>query len=162
MIPNKSFIILRYITIVVLMASLATCIIFRAGVIIVKEKKYWEAVGKRYIKENQTIYPNRGNIISADGKLMASSLPEYRLYVDFGHAKNTKEKDIYKKDTLLMNNLAALCKGLHELFPDKSEMEFRKTIMKGRKAKSRHFLIYPKKISYLDYQVCRCSTRARI
>ena len=152
MIPNKSFIILRYITIVVLMASLATCIIFRAGVIIVKEKKYWEAVGKRYIKENQTIYPNRGNIISADGKLMASSLPEYRLYVDFGHAKNTKEKDVYKKDTLLMNNLAALCKGLHELFPDKSEMEFRKTIMKGRKAKSRHFLIYPKKISYLDYQ----------
>ena len=152
MIPNFKSIILRYITIVALMASLTLCIIVKAGVIMFKEKTYWETVAKRYIKENQTIYPNRGNIISADGKLMASSLPEYRVYVDFGNPKNAKQKDIHRKDTLLMNHLSELCKGLHELFPDRSEQEFRKAIMKGRKTKNRHFLIYPKKISYLDYQ----------
>ena len=47
------------------------------------ERQYWQDVADRFVKENVTVKPNRGNIISSDGKLMASSLPEYRIYMDF-------------------------------------------------------------------------------
>ena len=45
------------------------------------ERQYWQDVADRLVKENVTVKPNRGNIISSDGKLMASSLPEYRIYM---------------------------------------------------------------------------------
>ena len=65
---------------------------------------------------------------------MASSLPEYGIYMEF-RARGTE------KDTMLMNHLAEISQGLHEIFPDKSAQEFRKHLLKGRRSKSRHFLI---------------------
>ncbi len=37
------------------------------------ERQYWHDVADRFVKENVTVKPNRGNILSSDGKLMASS-----------------------------------------------------------------------------------------
>ena len=51
-----------------------------------------------------------------------------------------------------MNHLAEISQGLHEIFPDKSAQEFRKHLLKGRRSKSRHFLVYPKRISYIEYK----------
>lgn len=76
---------------------------------------------------------------------MASSLPEYKIYMDF-------KAGGYKKDTMLMNHLQEICEGLHQIFPDKSAQEFRRHILKGRKQKSRNYLLYPKRISYIEYK----------
>ena len=54
------------------------------------ERQYWQDVADRFVKENVTVKPNRGNIISSDGKLMASSLPEYRIYMDLCPVKRMK------------------------------------------------------------------------
>ena len=45
--------------------------------------EYWEKVSKRFIKENLPIPATRGNIYSWDGQLLAGSIPEYRLYLDY-------------------------------------------------------------------------------
>ena len=145
MAANQNNILNRYSFIVLVMALLGLGIIVKAGFIMFKEKQYWMAVADRFVKENVSIKPNRGNILSSDGKLMASSLPEYRIYMDFLAGGE-------KKDTMLMNHLNEICEGLNKLFPDKSAAEFKSHLLKGRKKKSRNYLIYPKRISYIQYK----------
>ena len=145
MIPGHKNITLRYTFFVLIMALLAIAVIVKAGIIMFAERQYWKDVADRFVRENVIVFPTRGNIISADGKLMASSLPEFRIYMDF-------KAGGVKKDTMLMNHLQEICEGLHKIFPDKSAAEFRKTILRGRKLGSRNYLLYPKRISYIEYK----------
>ena len=73
----------RYFFVILIMALIGVAIVVKAGVTMFAERQYWQDVADRFVKENVTVKPNRGNIISSDGKLMASSLPEYRIYMDF-------------------------------------------------------------------------------
>ena len=72
----------RYFFVILLMALIGIAIVVKAGITMFAERQYWQDVADRFVKENVTVKPNRGNIISSDGKLMASSLPEYRIYMD--------------------------------------------------------------------------------
>lgn len=142
---NKKNILNRYFAVTIVMGLVAICILIKAGIVMFAERQYWNDVADRFIKENVILKPNRGNILSSDGKLMASSLPEYRIYMDF-------QAGGINKDTLLMNHLTEICEGLNRIFPDKSITEFKSHILKGRKSKSRNYLIYPKRISYIQYK----------
>ena len=51
-----------------------------------------------------------------------------------------------------MNHLGEICEGLHQIFPDKSAAEFKRHLLRGRKKGSRNYLIYPKRISYIQYK----------
>ena len=136
---------LRFSFIILVMVLIGIAIICKAGVIMFAERQYWKDVADRFVKENVTVRPTRGNIISSDGQLMASSLPEYKIYMDFkagGHLK----------DSLLMLYMDSICDGLHQIFPDKSKAEFKSHILKGRKKGSRNYLLYPKRISYIQYK----------
>ena len=126
MIPGQKNIMLRYTFIVLVMALVAIAIIVKAAFVMFAERQYWKEVADRFVKENVIVHPTRGNIISADGKLMASSLPEYKIYMDF-------KAGGVKKDTMLMNHLTEICEGLHAIFPDKSVQEFRRHLLNGRK-----------------------------
>ena len=145
MIPGQDKIQHNYTFIVLLMIIAVICVIIKAGYIMFAERQYWKDVANRLVNENVVVHPTRGNILSADGKLMASSLPEYKRYMDF--LAGGKEKD-----SMLINHLTEICKGLNAIFPDKSVSEFRRDILKGRKAKSQHFRLYPKRISYIQYK----------
>lgn len=152
---NKKSIMNRYFFIVVVMLLLGVFIIVKAAVIMFAERPYWQEVADRFVKENVIVRPNRGNILSSDGKLMASSLPEYRIYIDFmsGEKKEVDRiKDQKRRDTDLKDSLNELCEGLHRIFPDKSTAYFKRHLQQGRKKKSRHWLIYPERISYIQYK----------
>lgn len=136
---------LRYSCIIFLMVLVGIAIVVKAGVIMFAERGYWQDVADRFVKENVTVRPNRGNILSSDGQLMASSLPEYKIYMDFKAGGEVK-------DSLLMLHLDSICKGLNQIFPDKSAKEFKNHILKGRKKGSRNYLLYPKRISYIQYK----------
>jgi len=73
---NKKNIMTRYFFVILLLGLVGVAIVVKAGITMFAERQYWMDVADRFIKENVTVKPNRGNIISADGKLMASSLPE--------------------------------------------------------------------------------------
>lgn len=136
----------RYTFIVFLMTLVAIAVIVKAGIIMFGERQYWTDVADRYVKENVVVHPTRGNIISADNKLMASSLPEYKIFMDFVAVRESG------RDSVLMDSLTKICEGLHQIFPDKSTQEFRRHILKGRRLKSRNYLLYPKRISYIEYK----------
>ena len=89
---NKKSIVNRYFFIVVVMLLLGVFVIIKAAVIMYAEREYWQEVADRFVRENVTIHPNRGNILSSDGKLMASSLPEYRIYMDFMSGERDEER----------------------------------------------------------------------
>lgn len=135
----------RYFFVVLFMALAGMAIIGKGTLIMFAERQYWQDVADRFVKENVTVKPNRGNILSSDGKLMASSLPEYRIYMDFKAGGQ-------KKDTMLMNHLGEICEGLHKIFPDKSAAAFKQHLLQGRRKGSRNYLIYPKRISYIQYK----------
>lgn len=135
----------RYFFVVLLMSLMGIAIVVKAGFIMFAEQGYWKDVADRFVREGVPVKPNRGNILSADGKLMASSLPEYRIYMDF-------KAGGYQKDTMLMNYLTEICEGLHRIFPDRSAAQFKAHLLKGRKKGSRNYLIYPKRISYIQYK----------
>ena len=145
MTPIKKKIMTRYSFIILLMVLVGLAIVVKAGVIMFAERQYWNDVADRFVKENVIVHPNRGNIISSDGQLMASSLPEYKIYMDFKAGGALK-------DSLLMLYLDSICDGLHQIFPDKSKAEFKSHILKGRKKGSRNYLIYPKRMSYIQYK----------
>lgn len=145
MMPNQKNIMLRFSFIILFMVLLGIAIICKAGVIMFAERQYWKDVADRFVKENVTVRPTRGNIISSDGQLMASSLPEYKIYMDFKAGGEVK-------DSLLMLYMDSICEGLHQIFPDKSKGEFKSHILKGRKKGSRNYLLYPKRISYIQYK----------
>ena len=46
------------------------------------EHDYWMTVSLRYEKKLKPLPATRGNILSADGQVLATSLPEYRLFLD--------------------------------------------------------------------------------
>lgn len=144
--PSMKKILNRYTLIILVMVLLGIAIVFKAAVIMFFERDYWEAVAKRLERENVVTPPIRGNILSADGKLMASSLPEYRIYMDFKTCKRTGT------DSLLMANIDEIAKSMHRILPDKSVSYFKNNILRGRKINSQNHLLYPKPISYTKYK----------
>jgi cell division protein FtsI (penicillin-binding protein 3) len=142
---NKKNIMTRYFFVILLMGLVGVAIVIKAGITMFAERQYWQDVADRFVKENVTVKPSRGNIISSDGRLMASSLPEYKIYMDFKAGGDTK-------DTMLVNHMGEICEGLHKIFPDKSAAEFKVHLKKGRKRGSRNYLIYPNRISYIQFK----------
>ena len=145
----------RFFLIVVLFATVGVCIVVKAAIIMFKERGYWNEVADRFVKENVLVDPNRGNILSTDGKLLASSLPEYTLYMDFMVSdpdESRKAKEQARKDSLLKSHLDEICEGLHRIFPDRSAAAFKQHLQNGRSRKSRYYRIYPRRVSYIQYK----------
>ena len=135
----------RYLCLIALLAVIGISILVKAGFIMFGERKYWQEVASQLTDRDIPIKPTRGNILSADNQLMASSLPEYKIYMDFLAGGE-------QKDSLLMSHLDEICQGMHKIFPDKSAAEFKAHIKRGRKQKKRNYLLYPNRISYIQYK----------
>ncbi len=104
------------------------------------EGKEWREFEKKQVKENVEVPPNRGNIFSTDGQLMASTVPVYSLYMDF---------QAVKPDTFLAY-VNQLSNKLSEKIGDKSPSEYRRHLMKGYQKKSREYLISKKRVTHTE------------
>lgn len=134
----------RYFAIAVVLTLLGVAIIGKAFYIMTAKKDYWTEVADRLVRDSVTVKPNRGNILSCDGQLMASSIPEYRLYFDFLAGGE-------KKDSILLLKMDSICIGLNMIFPTKSVEEFRRHMEEGREKKARNWAIWPKRVDYSTY-----------
>ena len=148
----------RYFFVMLIMGVIGVFIIAKGAIIMFAERQYWQDVADRFVKENVTIKPNRGNILSADGKLMASSLPEYKIFMDFmtgERDEKRRKKEQHRKDSVWNANLDSICIGLNKRFPEYSVATFKAHLKKGRKMKSRNYNILPsrsRRISYIQYK----------
>lgn len=160
--PKDKKIISRYFSIIIIMAAVGIAILGKALFTMVFERSYWETVRNRSMVSGIEIPARRGNILSDDGQLLASSVPQYTLFMDFYVSDNDEERRINaqkKRDTLILNNLNVICEGLHSVLPDKSVEDFKRSFRDGMAAKEkrskgyRHWPIYGRKrISYAQYK----------
>ena len=73
----------RYMIIAVVLTLIGIAIIGKAFYIMTAKKQYWTEVADRLKRDSVSVKPTRGNILSCDGQLMATSIPEYKIYLDF-------------------------------------------------------------------------------
>lgn len=132
----------RYSAIAIIMTIFAIAVVGKALYIMTAKHDYWMKVAERQKKDSVTVKPNRGNILSCTGQLMASSLPEFKVFMDFKALKDAENDSLWdaKQDSIY------LC--LHQIFPNLSESDFKKHLTEGRAKMSRHWPVYPKRVDY--------------
>lgn len=100
------------------------------------------------LKPEKEVPAMRGNIYACDGKLMASTVPYYRIYMD------TRTEYLRQKGgKRLYENIDSLAWRLSHKFGDRSAADYKNMILTAYKqdnAKSRRLALYPKAISYSD------------
>jgi cell division protein FtsI (penicillin-binding protein 3) len=118
---------------------LGMSIIGRAFYIQTVEGKYY-----RGLADSLTIYPKkilaeRGNIYSADGRLLATTLPTFDIRIDF--------KTTYAFPELFRENVDSVSILLNAMFNDKTVAQYKKELISQRKKKSRYHLL-KRNVSY--------------
>lgn len=139
----------RYSFIAILMSLIAVAVIGKTLYTMTAKRDYWMKVADRVKKDSVSVKPVRGNILSCDGQLMASSLPEFKLYMDFQALHDAKN------DSLWTVKLDSICKCLNQIFPEQSASAFKSDLENGRKKMSRHWPIWKKRIDYNTYSEVR-------
>ena len=144
----------RYFAIAVVMTLIGFAIVGKAMYIMTAKKQYWTEVASRLKRDSVTVKPSRGNILSCDGQLMASSIPEYKVYMDF-QAGADDSVGSHKRDSVWEEKIDSICLGLNQIFPSKSVNEFKTHLLEGKKkvqkngtVGARHWAIWPRRIDY--------------
>jgi cell division protein FtsI (penicillin-binding protein 3) len=101
----------------------------------------WEEKSRDLHLKNQIIQSNRGEIYSANNRLLASSVPFYEIRLD------TRSTGLSLDTKTYLKKLDTLSRKLAETFNDKSAKQYREELYKARKKGERFFLI-KKRVSY--------------
>ena len=144
----------RYFAIAVVLTLIGFAIIGKAMYIMTAKKSYWSQVASRLKRDSVSVKPTRGNILSCDGQLMAGSIPEYKIFMDF-QAGATDSTSNHKRDSLWAENIDTLCYELNQIFPSRSVAEFKSHLLEGKhkvmkngSVGARHWPIWPRRIDY--------------
>ncbi len=134
----------RYMAIAVVLTIVGLAVIGKAFYIMTAKKQYWTDVADRLKRDSVSVKPKRGNILSSDGQIMASSIPEYKIFMDFKAGGE-------EKDSIWQEKVDSICMGLHNIFPQKTAEEFKKHLEEGHERMSQHWPIWPRRIDYNTY-----------
>lgn len=164
---DKKYITGRFSAIVIGALLICVLIVWKALYTATVERETWERVAAVSVSDTLVMAPVRGNILSADGQLMASSLPDYKLYIDFlsgitykdslnsqGKRVSRKydEKEVAEKDSMWRANMDTICSGLARICPRLTEDEYRAHMMKGLTEKRRYWPVCKSVIlNYIQY-----------
>ena len=145
----------RFMAIALVMTLLGVAIIAKALYIMTVKKQYWMEVADRLKRDSVSVKPNRGNILSCDGQLMATTIPEYKIFMDF-------QASAFENDSLWQDKVDSVCEGLTRIFPQRTAAEFKKLLEEGRhkvnrngSVGARHWAIWPRRINYNTYMEVR-------
>jgi cell division protein FtsI (penicillin-binding protein 3) len=131
-----------YITI----ALLAVALIVRIIILQYVQHGKWAGMSDKYVYRTSEVQANRGDILSDDGRLLASSVPYYTIYMDTrssGMSAETWSEGI--------NGLSA---GLARLLGDRSADGWKAAITEARRRGDRYFLI-KRRVDYATLQKIR-------
>ena len=131
----------RYLTMFLFVMFWGILIIAKMAIVMFGERTYWNDVKENLVPANRVIDPRRGNILSDEGLLLASSMKQYRVFLDFAtYEKNEKraQSDQYRKDTLFDRHIDEFCQQMHGLFPQYSVSQLKQHYTSGKASKTRH------------------------
>ncbi|MDR2231988.1 MAG: PASTA domain-containing protein [Tannerella sp.] len=143
---NSRIALIRYFLVIVLILPFIVGISGFTFKIAFGEKEKWTKEAERYKLPNRLINPTRGDIYSADGKIMATTMPRYYLYIDF-------QADGFSRDTFLhskRNGIDSLSIYLSRHLKNRTADGYKKHLIRGLNSKSRHYPVYEAWVSYDD------------
>lgn len=144
--PKSNRILINYFIIVVLLGAFAVGILIRTFYTAFVEKEKWEKVAESQKRPNRLVEPGRGNIYSADGKLMATSVPRFYTYIDF--RAEGLNPDTFK--TSRKNGVDSLAIYLSRKFKNRTPAGYRAHLMRGLASKNRQYPVFEGRVSYSD------------
>jgi len=107
----------------------------------------WKSMASKMSTRYEIVEATRGNILSEDGALLATSVPEYELHMDMFAGGIVEDKSFYSK----VDSLAA---SLANLYPDHSERYYSRMLREARKDSSRYQLIR-RKVTFQELKQIR-------
>ena len=108
-----------------------------------KEGDFWQSKSENINFKFDKIKASRGNILSDDGSILATSLPFYKVAID----------PSIVSQPLLDNNIDSLALLLSSFFKDKTKNQYKKNIIDARKNNRRYLLLNRKKIDYQEKKI---------
>lgn len=106
------------------------------------EKEKWAREENSTIR-HKVIEPNRGNIYSSDGRLLAVSVPFYEIRMDFRSESFTRE--------VFDAGVDELSKSLSSLFRDRHWSTYKRELVRAREDGNRYFLV-KRNVTYTQLQ----------
>ena len=151
--PKNSRIMFCYFLVAVVIGIVAIAIlgcVFKTAFI---DKDKWEKVAASQEKPNHIVLPGRGNIYSIDGKLMATSVPQFYTYIDFQAEGLRKDSFMHSKS----NGIDSLSICLSRKFKNRTPAGYRAYLLKGLRMKknNRQYPLIEGRISYSDLKELR-------
>lgn len=116
-----------------LMVLFALAIAVKLFTIQLVEGDKWRAKAEHVSTAYRTVQPDRGHIYSEDGRLLATSVPEYDVRMDMASNALT--------DELFRANIDSLSWHLANLFGDRTAAEYKRDLTDARKRRDRYFLV---------------------
>ena len=151
---NSDKVMPRYFAIAVAFTFIGFAIVGKAMYIMTAKKDYWTQVASRLKRDSVSVKPTRGNILSCDGQLMAGSIPEYKVFMDF-QAGITDSTGTYQRDSIWAEKIDTICYELNQIFPSRTAAEFKTHLLEGKhkvmkngKVGARHWAIWPRRVDY--------------
>ena len=120
-------------------AVIAVALLVRIIILQYVERGKWAAMGEKYVYRTDVVPANRGDILADDGRLLASSVPYYSIYLDT--RSSGMSSDVWS------NGLSGLSSGLELLAGERSASAWRTELIDARKKGDRYFLI-KRKVDY--------------
>ena len=151
---NNDKVMPRYFAIAVVLTLIGFAVVGKAMYIMTAKKDYWTQIASRLKRDSVVVKPNRGNILSCDGQLMASSIPEYKMFMDF-QAGADDSIGKHNRDSIWAANIDTICYELNQIFPQRSAAEFKANLLEGKQkvqkngtVGARHWDIWPRRVDY--------------
>jgi cell division protein FtsI (penicillin-binding protein 3) len=102
---------------------------------------YWASISDSLSTDLKSIPAERGNIYSADGGLLATSLPYFELRMDLASSAMT--------DEIFNENVDGLARKMASKFGQKSHLEYKRDLIRARQQGNRYYLI-KRKVDYTE------------
>src|SRR5664280_2449846 len=118
---------------------LAVVLLVRVLILQYVQRGKWADMSEKYVFKTAEVQANRGDILTSDERLLASSVPYYTIYMD------TRSSGM--SSSTWSNGISGLSAGLAHLLGVRSASGWRSVITEARKKGDRYFLIQ-RKVSY--------------
>jgi cell division protein FtsI (penicillin-binding protein 3) len=118
---------------------LAVALVVRILILQYVQRGKWADMSEKYVYKTAEMPANRGDILTSDGRLLASSVPYYTIYMD------TRSSGM--SSSTWSNGINGLSAGLAQLIGVRSASGWRSAISEARKKGDRYFLIQ-RKVNY--------------
>ncbi len=129
----KNDILWRVALIYLFMVVFAMAIFARIVYLQFAEKERWSVKSEAAPIREVPIPSNRGDIYSADGRVLALSVPYYEIRMDFTVGPLTTD--------VFYSEVDALSRKLSALFGDKSWERYKRELVQARKSRKQYYLV---------------------